>query len=425
MNIIIFSLNIYRKMMLFFLILTLVYSCILITSANSVVSISPSTQEVYAKQNFDVYINIEPDIPIAGAQLDILFNNNMFSANDVDDEGFFEQGDSMSIFIGGTVDNPQGKINGLFAVTLGQDEISTSGNFAHITFTASNNTGNYIISLSNVILSDSEGKAVPVTIQNSQVKILGASSTLVQETITTSGCGAGGGGGNPGENIENIDIKEVEKLYITGDSEVIYLFDENANPIKFIRYRSLKNAGFITSTIEVLKDVSSTISEKPEGTIYRNINIWLGKAGYATETNMKDMRISFAVLKKWILVNDVETTDIHLKRYHEHKWETLETKMTGENEDFVIFEAITPGFSPFAITADVQFEKTMDETLSNKKNDNDMITQEEDEKEDSLFPKNSISASTDEDSAKLAQNSSLILCMSMFILLLCRRGNVV
>lgn len=417
--------DIYRKRMLFFLVLTLVYSCILTASADSVVSISPSTQEVYANQNFDVYINIEPDQPIAGAQLDILFDGNMLSANNVVDEGFFEQGGAMSIFIGGTVDNPQGKINGLFAVTLGQVEISTSGTFVHITFTASNNTGNTIISLSNVILSDSEGKIVPVTIQNAQVNILEVSSSLAQETVTTSESGGGGGGGNTGENADNIKIKEVEKLYVTGNSEIIYLFDENTNPISSISYNSLKNAGLITSTVEVLNDVSSTVSEKPDGIIYKNINIWIGKAGYANENNMEDMKISFEVLKEWIQENDVETTNIHLKRYHEGNWETLETEMTGESEDYITFEATTPGFSPFAITADLSSGNTIDETLLDEENENDIITSEEGKKEDNQIPKNSFSVSQDSNSAKLAQNSSLILCMSMFILLLCRRRKVV
>ncbi len=411
--------DIYRKRMLFFLVLTLVYSCILTASADSVVSISPSTQEVYANQNIDIYINIEPDQAIAGAQMDISFDNNMISANNVGDEGFFEQGESMSIFIGGTVDNQQGKINGLFAVTLGQVEISTPGNFVHITFTTSNNTGNTVISLSNVMLSDSEGKIVPITIQNAQVNILEVSSSLIQEATASSG--AGGGGGNTDENIENIGIKEIEKLYVIGDSEVVYLFDENANPISSISYRSLKNAGFIASTIEVLKNVSSTVSEKPDGIIYKNINIWIGKEGYSNENNMEDMKISFEVLKEWILENDVEITNIHLKRYHEGKWETLETEMTGESEDYITFEATTPGFSPFAITADVQSETTINETLSDRKNDNDVTPQEENEKENDQFSKNSISSSTDTDSLKLAQNSSLLLCISMFILLLCRR----
>ncbi|WP_164997867.1 PGF-pre-PGF domain-containing protein [Methanolobus psychrotolerans] len=414
-----YLLNPYRRITLLSLILTFILFCIPLASADSVVCISPSGQDIYANHDFDVFINIEPETPIAGAQLDISFDNDMITANRVDDGGFFKQEGIMSIFIGGTIDNPHGRINGLFAVTLGKAEVSTPENFAHVTFTASNKTGNCIISLSNVIMSDSDGKAIPVTVSNAQVNIIETSASLIQESIASSGGGSGGGGGgDTGENTENIDFMEVEKLYVTGDYDVVYLFDENTNPVRSISYRSLKNAGFITSTIEVLKDVSSTVSEKPDGIIYRNMNIWVGKAGYATENNIEDTRISFIVLKKWMQSNDIGTGNIHMKRYSDGKWEKLDTEMTGENEDFILYEAKTPGFSPFAITADVPYENPMEKVISNSDTDNKVLLPEE---ENSLDTKSPASVVSDTNSAKLAQNSLLLFCPSIFIILLCRR----
>ncbi len=412
----------FRKIMLLFLVLTLIYACILTTSAESVVSISPSSQSIDANQEFDVYIKIEPETPIAGAQLDILYDPDMLSVSSVNEGDFFKHDGTMSIFIGGTVDDSQGRVNGLFAVTLGKAEITTEGTFARITFTTSDTAGDCAIGISNVILSNSDGLSVPVTTHTAQVTINeNMPSSQIDETTSSSG-GGGGGGGDTGEDVNNIALKEVKKLYIIADSDVIYSFDENSNPISSVSYRSLKNAGFITSTIEVLKDVSSTVSENPEGLIYRNMNIWIGKAGYATGTNMDDMRISFVVLKNWIRVNDVDSGNINLKRYHAGKWETLDTEITGEDEDFVIFEAKTPGFSPFAITAETPSDDMEDEVLLNDGSDSKITYQEE---EESISIENSVSGSTETSSAKLAQNSSLLLCTSMLIISLFRRGKFI
>ncbi|WMW23131.1 PGF-pre-PGF domain-containing protein [Methanolobus mangrovi] len=412
----------YRKIMFLFFVLILIYACILTTSAESVVSISPSSQSIGANQEFDVYINIDPETPIAGAQLDILYDPDMLSVSSVNEGDFFKQDGTMSIFIGGTVDDSQGRVNGLFAVTLGKAEISTEGTFAHITFIASDTKGDCVIDISNVILSNSDGLSVPVTTHTAQVTINeNTPSSPIDETTASSG-GGGGGGGDTGEDANNIALKEVKKIYIIADTDIIYSFDENSNPISSINYRSLKNAGFITSTIEVLKDVSSTVSEKPEGLIYRNMNIWIGKAGYATGTNMDDMRISFVVLKNWITVNDVDPENIHLKRYHAGKWETLDTEIKGENEDFIIFEAKTPGFSPFAITAEAPSYIMEDEVLLNEESDSKITDQEE---ENSISIDNSVSGSTETSSAKLAQNSSLLFCTSMLIILFLRRGKLI
>jgi PGF-pre-PGF domain-containing protein len=411
------------------IIATALLLCVLIlpASASSVVSIEQSTQEVQTGDDFDVYVNITPATAIAGAQIDLNFDSNMLTVNSIEEGNFFDRNDVMSIFISGTVDNQQGTVSGLFAVTLGQTEIDSSGCFAHVTLTAGDQAGESTISLSNVILSDSDGNAIPTTTENAQVTITGTSVSSSTEAAAGSGGGGGGGGGDTGESVENIELKEVNKLYITGNTDVTYNFDDSNNPVKAIRYTSLKNAGFISSTIEILKDVSTTVSEKPKGLIYRNMNIWIGKAGYATEGNMKDMKISFAVLKKWVQVNDVEIGDIHLNRHNNEKWQVLETEMTGEDDDFYFFEAVTPGFSPFAITANVADMADEIETENKPVNaassydDNDLQEQIEEIEVEDISDDTSTFITGKTGSAKLSQNSILLILVSMSFVVLLRR----
>ncbi|ETA66693.1 cohesin domain-containing protein [Methanolobus tindarius DSM 2278] len=405
------------------IIVTTILLSILIfpASASSVVSVELVSQEVHAGDDFEIYINITPSTAIAGAQLDLKFDSSVITVTNVEEGDFFDRNSVMSIFIPGTFDNQQGLISGLFAVTLGQAVIESPGNFAHITFTACDQAGESSISLSNVIISDASGNEVPVTVENSQVIVIGTSTTdTTEDASASSGGGGGGGGGDTGESTDNIELKEVNKLYITGNSDVTYNFDDSNNPVKTISYTSLKNAGFISSTIEILKDVSTTVSYKPEGLVYRNMNIWIGKAGYATESNMENMKISFAVHKKWVQVNNVKTTDIRLNRYHDNEWQILETEMTGEDNDFYFFEAKTPGFSPFAITADVASKNVTENEQINAASsydDNDPVEQIEESELERVTDVASTSMSDKVSSAKLSQNSALVLFISISVVL--------
>lgn len=412
----------------FFLIIvaTLLLSILVFTaSASSVVSIEKVTPEVQQDSVFEIYINITPVTAVAGAQLDLNFDSDMLMVNNVEEGDFFDKNNVMSIFIPGTVDNQQGLVSGLFAVTLGQVEIESPGTFAHITLTAGNQSGESTIYLSNVILSDASGNAIPTSIENAHVTITGNSTTdITGEVSASSAGGGGGGGGDTEENTDNIELKEVNKLYIIGNTAVTYTFDENDNPVKAISYTSLKNAGFISSTIEVLKDVSTMVPQKPDGLIYRNMNIWIGKAGYATESNMEDMKISFAVPKNWVQVNGVKTTDIRLNRYHDENWQVLDTEMTGEDNDFYFFEATTPGFSPFAITANVASKNITENEQVNAASSYDGNSPDEQIEEIELEQVTDVASTSISDkvsSAKLSQNSALVLFISISVVLFLQR----
>ncbi|MEZ5335430.1 MAG: PGF-pre-PGF domain-containing protein [Methanolobus sp.] len=129
-------------------------------------------------------------------------------------------------------------------------------------------------------------------------------------------------------------------------------FYEDKNDIDYIRYTSLKNAGKISTTIEVLKSTSSFADKNAPGIVYRNINIWVGKTGYATGSNIEDPFIGFRVSREWIENNNIDPATISIYRYNDNEWMLLATKHTGSDEEYLYFEASTPGFSPFAISGE-------------------------------------------------------------------------
>jgi PGF-pre-PGF domain-containing protein len=167
----------------------------------------------------------------------------------------------------------------------------------------------------------------------------------------TSGGGGGGGGGSTGEKTENILLKDVSSVFV-GKDAVRFDFKNPGSDIQYIEYTSLKNSGTITATIEMLKDRSTFAISSPEGTVYRHVNIWVGRTGYATEANIIDPVIVFRVDNSWISSNNIDQASIILNRYSDGAWSKLPTEQTGSDADFLYFRAATPGFSPFAITGE-------------------------------------------------------------------------
>ncbi|MEZ5335426.1 MAG: PGF-pre-PGF domain-containing protein [Methanolobus sp.] len=112
----------------------------------------------------------------------------------------------------------------------------------------------------------------------------------------------------------------------------------------YIRYTSLKNAGEISVTIEVLQGDSSFTDMPAPGIIYKNMNIWVGKTGYATESNIDNPVIGFRLSREWIGDNDIDPATIAIYRYNDG-WAALTTKQTGSDEKYLYFEAISGLFT--------------------------------------------------------------------------------
>ncbi|WP_340818411.1 S-layer protein domain-containing protein [Methanolobus sp. WCC4] len=167
---------------------------------------------------------------------------------------------------------------------------------------------------------------------------------------SSSSGGGGGGGGSTGEAYENILKKEVVRENVNKDMETTYNFKEDVNPVESIKFIALKNAGTISATIEVLKGRSSFVDVEPSGEVYKNINVWIGKTGFATPANIKDVQVKFKVEKTWIEENNIQGSSICLCRYNDNIWNELTTQKVDEDDKYFYFVSETSGFSAFAIT---------------------------------------------------------------------------
>ncbi|WP_367344352.1 PGF-pre-PGF domain-containing protein [Methanomethylovorans sp.] len=193
-----------------------------------------------------------------------------------------------------------------------------------------------------------EGRAVSVDLRTKSGSSEGGSSR------SSSKKSSSGGTGNAAsvEDFENLAIRDVATAFLRMDSNATYVFSKEGNPILSISLCSLKNSGQITSTIEVLNNISKLVNSTPDGTIYKYVNIWVGKAGFATASNIEDAHVTFKVNSSWIQQMGVSPGYIRLQRYNGTAWEVLPTRIANNSTEYVLFESQVPGFSSFAITAE-------------------------------------------------------------------------
>ena len=62
-------------------------------------------------------------------------------------------------------------------------------------------------------------------------------------------------------------------------------------------------------------------------------------------------KIKFKVEKKWIEENDIDKNKVYMYRYRE-AWEKLDTRKIDEDDGYVYYEAVTTGFSYYAIAGE-------------------------------------------------------------------------
>ncbi len=186
--------------------------------------------------------------------------------------------------------------------------------------------------------------------------ILGEEPEDVQDDDDNGASSGGGGGGASGEPYDNIACSETDRQYVNQNSDISYSFELECNIVQFVKFTSLKSAGKIATKVEILKDTSALVDNPPSDIVYKNLNIWVGNAGWGTKRNIADATVVFTVDKSWITENNIDESSIALYRYSDDTWHKLVTKKIAEDANSLQFEAETPGFSPFAVTGKTKGE---------------------------------------------------------------------
>jgi PGF-pre-PGF domain-containing protein len=162
--------------------------------------------------------------------------------------------------------------------------------------------------------------------------------------------GSSGGSGTSGEDYYNILLSETDRQSVFKNSSVSFIFDQEHNIVRHINFTALKSSGKVAAKVEILNNTSTLVSALPPNKVYKNLNIWVGNAGWATERNIDNAIVVFIVEKSWITANNIDEPSIALYRYSDDTWHELVTRKIAEDANSLQFEAETPGFSPFAVS---------------------------------------------------------------------------
>jgi hypothetical protein len=142
-----------------------------VQAANTTVSASTSSV-VSPGQTFAVNVSVAPGTDIAGVQFDLEFDGALLSANGVQEGGLLSQGGATTFFNPGGIG--AGSVSGVAGAIITPGEtVSGAGTFATVTLTAGTQSGTSPLTLTGVVVGDSNGSPVPISVSSTQVTING------------------------------------------------------------------------------------------------------------------------------------------------------------------------------------------------------------------------------------------------------------
>lgn len=144
-------------------------------------------------------------------------------------------------------------------------------------------------------------------------------------------------------------MDSVQKRVVAG-TRTGFKFNNPVSDILRLSFTSQQYSGNVIVRVEVFGDAGP--EEKPEGEVYRLMNIRVGNERFESESNIRGASINFRVMKSWVEENNIDVSTIKINRFHNEKWNPLATELTYEDGEYYYFTAETPGFSRYAITGE-------------------------------------------------------------------------
>ncbi|MCZ7355897.1 MAG: PGF-pre-PGF domain-containing protein [Candidatus Methanoperedens sp.] len=189
------------------------------------------------------------------------------------------------------------------------------------------------------------GKFITVRVTHfSTFALLGTSASAPRGGGGGSGTATGGGGVVTGEPFDNIAKAETQDRDLISNTPITYSFTTPDLGVYQVAVTSTNNESSISLRAELLKGTSKLVTVSPPGTLYKNINMWVGTQ------RIKEVLVRFKVDNTWISSNNVASGDVILLKWDGSKWVQLETAEKTKDSGYTYYEAKTDTLSIFAIS---------------------------------------------------------------------------
>ena len=174
-----------------------------------------------------------------------------------------------------------------------------------------------------------------------------ASVTVIAGATTTTLGGGGGGGGGPSGPAEKKKT-HTWTMITPGVVEIMHVNDPDIG-LKQISINVRNRANNVKITVTKLVGKPASVVHNISGKVFKYMEI---NAVNLVDENISEAKIQFPVNKSWIIRNNINRATVALNRYHNNVWERLQTREISEDSDYVYYEAISAGFTTFAITGE-------------------------------------------------------------------------
>ena len=191
------------------------------------------------------------------------------------------------------------------------------------------------------------------------------------EAFADASSGGGGGGGGSSSSVitppigmflfEETEESTVYAIKQPGVAVTEFLlsakgeFKGGLDNINIKVFRLTEKPSDVSSPFADASTGSGGSAEKREdGKVYQYLKI---EKSDVPDELIENTIIKFKVEKSWMRQNNEGKEDVVLIRYHAEKWQDLPTYIDYEDDEFVYYKAITPGFSIFAVIFKVFKEK--------------------------------------------------------------------
>lgn len=201
------------------------------------------------------------------------------------------------------------------------------------TITTSSSSGTVTLSIGDNTAAFSSAVTVPA-----------AAST----STTTDTSSAGAGTTTPAKKITTQKGKATITIpsIAAGKSEIVDIAKTEDVAIRKIVIYVANKVNNIQITVAKLPGQPASVTQEITGKVYHYMEI---NKTNVTDADVNQTAIRFEVEKSWITTNNVNKSNVILFRYSNNAWNKLQTTELSDDGTIVLYEAISPGFSVFAI----------------------------------------------------------------------------
>jgi PGF-pre-PGF domain-containing protein len=172
-------------------------------------------------------------------------------------------------------------------------------------------------------------------------------STLISYSVDVGSADDGSGAGAGDGTGTSVTTYTKSWLEIAAGSTRISSIDQSVYdgvPFTQIEFEALNDMTNVEVQVRALTSAPSST-----GTITYNAYSYLQIVESFGEDDITNTKIQFKVPKVWLATESISNDNVALFRYNDDVWEEQETTITSEDSDNVYYEAVTTGFSYFAI----------------------------------------------------------------------------